>query len=189
MDHTLNMLADSVQRLLADTVSHRGTIEAERSGIDQSAWDQLAGIGVVGEDASVMSAAELAVVVEAVSAAGALVPYADSEAVGRWLAGAADLDAGAGILAVVPIVEGEGKVKVVQGGVQLSIQATSIPWACRSEQVLFSFRLGEQCVVAVKDAREMQLQRSPSMADEPHRIVVSGSDLFDNADQVRISGQ
>lgn len=179
MNHTLNMLADSVQRLLADTVSHRGTIDAERAGIDQRAWDQLAGIGMVGEDASVMSTAELAVVVEAVSAAGALVPYADSEAVGRWLASAADFDTGSKVLAVAPIVDGAGKVKIDQGSVQLSIKGMTIPWACRCDQVLFSFRSGSQCLVAVKDAREIEFKKSTSMAGEPHGIVVSDTISID----------
>lgn len=184
MNHTLNLLADSAQRMLADTVSHRGTIEAEHSGLDRSAWTQLTDIGVVGEDACVMSTAELAVVVEAVSGAAALVPYTDSEAMGRWLASAAELDSGAKILTVAPIEERAGKVTSHHGKVQLAVKGLVIPWACRADQVLFSFRSGSHCFVGVKNAAEIEFGRSSSMAGEPHGSVLSETIEFD-ASQLR----
>ncbi len=175
MNQVLNMLAESVQRLLADTASHRGTIEAEHKGLDDAIWQQLSGIGVVGSDASGMSIAELAVVIEAVSSAGALVPYADSEGIGRWLARAVDLDAGQKILAVAPILEREGTVVGKKGSVSLSVAGMSIPWACRADQVLFSFRSGARFLLGAKEAREIEFQSTPNIAGEPHGIVVPDS--------------
>lgn len=173
MNHTLTMLADAVQRMLADTVSHRGTIAAEQAGIDRAAWDQLTELGVVGEGAAAMSLAELAVVVEAVGAAAALVPYADSEALGRWLAHAVGFDTGTKVLAVAPITSGQGQVRRTGGGAQLSIKGMAIAWAGVADQVLLSFRDGDQCLVGLVDAGAIELAPSPSMAGEPHGIVRS----------------
>lgn len=173
MNHTLTLLGDSVRRALNDTVTPRATIEAERAGLDEAAWRQLQDLGVVGADASVMSMAEFAVVIECVAAAGALVPYADSEAIGRWLASAGNLEVGTGIVAVAAVDDAPGRVRVERGGAALNLRGTVIPWACRADQLLFSFRSGNQCFVALKDRCDVELQRMPDMAGEPHGVVVS----------------
>jgi acyl-CoA dehydrogenase len=171
MNHTLTLLGDSVRRALNDMVTPRATIEAERSGLDEAAWRQLQDLGVVGADASVMSIAEHAVVIECVAAAGALVPYADSEAIGRWLASAGNLETGSGIVAVAAVDEAHGRVRVEHGGATLALRGMVIPWGCRADQLLFSFRSGNRCFVALKDRREVELQRMPDMAGEPHGVV------------------
>ncbi|WP_326540587.1 acyl-CoA dehydrogenase family protein [Pseudorhodoferax sp.] len=173
MNHTLTLLADAVQRLLADTVSHRGTIEAEATGLDEAAWRQLSAIGVAG-DAAAMSMAELAVVLEAVGAAGALVPYADSEALGGWLAQAAELDTGARIRTVAVLGEAAGQLRFERGAVTLCVEGMVIPWAGRADELLFSFRRGSDCFVAVQPARALEIACRPSIAGEPHGVVVSG---------------
>jgi acyl-CoA dehydrogenase len=187
MNHTLQLLDDSVARVLKDTVSHRSTLEAERTGLDEAAWRQLNEIGLVGTDASVMSMAELAIVIEAVATAGALVPYADSEALGRWLAGGADMDTDTEVLAIAPIVDAGARVRIDNGAAQLEIHGMSIPWACRAEKVLFSFRSGSRCLVAAKDVRELALRRTPNLAGEPHGIVVSQTIEVDAKDVREVS--
>ena len=173
MDETLTMLADSVQRLLADTVSHRSTIDAERDGLDDNAWRQLAALGVVGDDAAQMSLAELGVVIEAVGAAGALLPYADSEALGRWLAHGAGIDSGSRRLAVLPVEAGQASLR--DGGARLQIGGATIPWGCRADALLFSLHADGRDLVAIKDARDIELRRMPSLAGEPHGVVVAES--------------
>lgn len=170
MNHTLNLLDDSVRRLLGDTVSPARTIAAQKQGLDRPTWDGLRQLGVVGADAATMSLPELAVVTEAVAAAGALVPYADSEALGRWLASAAELAVEADMLTVA-VVPATAVVQVDAAGLRLSVPGLSIPWGCRADQVLFSLRDGERHLVAAKALREIELRRMPSLASEPHGIV------------------
>jgi len=186
MNH-LDLLRDSIARVLQDTVSHRTTLAAERAGLDQAAWRRLQEIGVVGSDACAMSMAELAVVMEAIGAAGALVPYADSEAVGRWLASAADLDFGSRILAIAPIAGSGGHVQADAGRLRLAIRGMTIPWGCRADHVLFSLRSGGRCLVAAKDLREIEVRRMPNMAGEPHGVVVSEAIELDAKDVREVS--
>lgn len=175
MSHTLIMLGDSVARALNDTVNPRGTIAAEAGGLDEPAWRQLERLGVVGADAAQMSMAELAVVIDAVAAAGALVPYADSEALARWLSSAADLDLDAAMLTAA--VADNAQVQFGPRQVRVAADGLCIPWGCRANAVLFSFRAGERCYVGVKSAREIEQRRTPSLSGEPHGIVIGAVEI------------
>jgi alkylation response protein AidB-like acyl-CoA dehydrogenase len=53
--------------------------------------------------------------------------------------------------------------------------------------MLFSFRSGSRCLVAVKDAREVELRRTPNLAGEPHGIVVSETIEIDARDVREVS--
>lgn len=174
MSHTLTLLGDSVRRALGDAVDPNRTLAAERGGFDEAAWRCLRQLGVTGADAGAMSLGELAVVIEETAAAAALVPYADSEALARWLAEAAELASEGELLTALAVPAVLGALPAGSADLVLPIDGLVIPWGCRADRVLFALRAGERCYVAAKDARELELRRTPSIAGEPHGLA-SGS--------------
>ena len=170
MNHTLNMLEESVQRVLAEVVIPRRTIEAQAEGIDTEAWQALNSLGLVGADAASMSLAEFAVVIEAVAASGALVPYADSEAIGRWLASAADFqfdDAQVLTVGVVPV----GAARRNGSELTLNLEGILVPWVGVADQVLLSWEQEGECGVAAIARQDLTLRAFRSMAGEPHGVL------------------
>jgi len=171
MDDTLTILDDSLARLWKGTVDPKSTIAAERVGLDERAWRALIGMGVVGTEPP-LSMPELAVVMKSVSGAGALVPYADSEGIGRWLANAASSEAAKEILTAA--VVDPGSVRACRGtdAVRLSIQGQVIPWATRADKIIFSFRTGDGCRIGVKAKDSIKFKTLPNFAGEPHGVVL-----------------
>lgn len=174
MDDMLEMLKESLGRMLADTVVPRNTVAAESAGIDAQAWRQLGLMGVTGSGAVAMDIEQHAVVLRALAYAGALVPYAESEVLGRWLAQGADIENGdAGILTVA--VVDPAAVKMHQGdtGCVLAIKGKRIPWASKAGGVLFSFSAAGSSYVALKPASALAIRPDRNLAGEPQDIVTA----------------
>ena len=155
-DTQTDMLADSVSRALGDVVTPRGTVEAEAKGIDAKAWNTLRALGLAGEDAATLSFEEQATVLEAIGYAAALVPYADSEAIARWLAH------GVGFAT---------SSEEVLASVMASPNALSrqrIAWGRHSARTFFSYAEGGRNWVAVMSTAELALANGANLAGEPH---------------------
>lgn len=171
MDDTLDMLEESVGRMLAAQVQPRGTLAAEQAGIDAQAWSQLGLLGVAGPDAAQMEFAAHAVVLKATGYAAALVPYAESEALGRWLALGAGIDSVDEVLTVAVLPPSACTFE--GSSVQLALQGRRIPWARHSQRVLFSIAAGERSFVAEAPTAALRLAPSTNVAAEPHDTVAS----------------
>ncbi len=171
MDDTLTILDDSLARLWKGTVDPKSTIAAERVGLDKAAWQALIDIGVVGAEPP-LSMLELAVVMKSISGAGALVPYADSEAIGRWLANAAGFEPTKEILTVVVVDPASIQARKGTDAVRLSMQGQVIPWATRADKIIFSFHTGDGCRIGVKAKDSVKFRTLPNFAGEPHGVVL-----------------
>jgi len=171
MDDTLTILDDSLARLWKSKVEPRSTIAAERVGLDETAWLALIDLGVVGAEPP-LSMSELAVVMKSVSGAGALVPYAESEAIGRWLANAAAIESTKQILTVVVVDQASVQTRKGTDAVKLSMQGQVIPWATRADKIVFSFRIGDSCRIGVKARDSIKFRALPNFAGEPHGVVL-----------------
>lgn len=175
MDNSLEILSHAVARALGDKVAARNTILLEREGIDREAWQQLLRVGVAGPEAGAMGLEEQAVVLRAIGFSGALVPYAESEVVGRWLATGAGLGGGDGreVLTVV-VVEPAAVTRASSGtSVTFRLGGARIPWGRHADRILFSFPLGDRNFLAAVPAKSVPLRSGRNMAGEPHDIVTA----------------
>lgn len=167
MDDTVSMVRDTIARLLADTVTPVRTVSAEAAGIDTELWSAFAGLGLRGDDVEVGLDAKL-VVLQEIGRAGALVPYAESEVLGRWLAAAAGLTPGEGTLAVAA---GMDELPAADGGATLRLAGSVIPWARHASRVLVLCRVGGELRVAELQPALLELRKEANMAGEPRDVV------------------
>lgn len=180
MGDTLEMLRDSLARVLRGTTA-RETLAAEAAGLDTSAWQDLYELGVAGPGADDMDLALHAVVLRETAYAGALVPYADSEAIGRWLARGARLSDESGRLAVCVL---DANAASVHGGrVLLQPGKRRIAGARIADTVLFSFALDGAPQVAAVRGTDIELRRGANVAGEPHDGVIGPVEV--TSDRVR----
>ncbi|MGE0153482.1 MAG: acyl-CoA dehydrogenase family protein [Reyranellaceae bacterium] len=171
MDDTLTILEDSVGRLWKNAVDPRSTLAAEQAGFDGTAWAALCKLGVIGLEAP-LSMPELAVVMGSIGEAGALVPFVDSEAIGRWLANGAGFKAVDDIMTVVVVDPAAVGSKKGQDAVRLSIRNRVVPWAGCARKLLFSFCVGDSHRVALKNIDDVKLNPAANLAREPHGVVL-----------------
>lgn len=169
MDNTLDMLEDAVARMLAGRVALRNILEAEGSGIDRDTWRQLGQLGVAGPVCETMEFAAQAVVLKAIGYSGALVPYADSEVLARWLAQGAGLDAADDILTVSLLPS--SAVRLADGKATLDLRGRRLPWARHAQRILFSFSAGHCSFVASLTPASLGLRHTTNVASEPHDEV------------------
>lgn len=149
------MLADAVARALGAVVTPRGTVEAEAQGIDAKAWSTLRGLGLAGEDAAALSLKEHAAVLDAIGYAAALLPYADSEAMARWLAHGAGL------------ATDSGEVLAIALAAPQALAGRRIAWGRHSARTLFSYAEGGRNWVAVVPSAALRLANGANLAGEP----------------------
>lgn len=149
------MLAESVSRALADVVTTRGTLEAEARGLDEAAWRTLRGLGLAGEDAASLQPEEQAAVVEAVAHAGALVPYADSEALARFVAQSAGIETDAGETPALALASPD------------ALSGHRIPWGRHAARTILAFAEGGRNFVAYVPTAELRLVEGANLAGEP----------------------
>ncbi len=166
MDNTRDMLEDAVARMLAERVEPRGTLAAEQAGIDADTWAQLGLIGVTGTEAARMDFGTQAVVLKATAYSGALVPYADSEVLGRWLALGAGLDCVDEVLAVKVLPATACRFE--SNSMRLAVQGQRVPWGRYAQQVLFSVSTQGCSFVAAVPSAVLQLRPGANLAAEPH---------------------
>jgi len=153
---TAGMLADAVARALAGAVTARGTTAAEAQGLDAKAWDTLRELGLAGGDAAAMGLDEHAAVLEAIGRAAALVPYADSEAMARWLAQGAGLTTDPGeVLALALASPNE------------ALAGRRVAWGRHSARTLFSYEEGGRNWVAMVPSAALRLENGANLAGEP----------------------
>lgn len=150
-----NMLADSVARALGDVVTATRTTEAEVHGLDRKAWETLRSLGLAGTDAAAMSLEDQAAVIESIGYAAALVPYADSEAMARWLAH------GAGI-ATDP-----DEILALLVAPPIALAGQRVAWGRHSARTLFSYADGGRNWVALMPSAELRLAQGANLAGEP----------------------
>lgn len=168
MDSTLTMLRDSVARVLADTVTPASTVAAEAAGIDAALWNAFAELGVRGDGTELELDANVAVLQE-IGRAAALVPYADSEVLGRWLASAAGLSPGDGVIAVLP--EAVDAELQAQGAAMLRLGGRTLPWGRHASHVLALCRMRDAWHVAELDPPALELDLQANMAGEPRDVI------------------
>jgi acyl-CoA dehydrogenase len=172
MDDTLTMLRDSVARVLADTVTPAATMAAEPAGIDARVWSAFADLGLRGDGVELELDAQIAVLQE-IGRAAALVPYAESEVLGRWLASAAALEPGDGVIAVVS--EPVQAASAAQGGASLPLRGRVLPWGRHASHVLALCRVGLTWQVAQLEPATLDLRHEANMAREPRDIIGAAS--------------
>lgn len=168
MDDTTSMLRDSVARLLADTVTPARTIAAEPAGIDAQLWSAFGQLGLRGDDLGLGVDAHVAVLQE-IGRAAALVPYAESEVLGRRLCAAAGLAPGEGTLAVIP-----GTLDAAmdsRGAAMVRPRGVAIPWGRHASRVMALCRTGDGLLVAELEPGALRLREEASMAGEPRDVV------------------
>lgn len=183
MNDTLDMLRESLGRMLADTVVPRDTVAAEQAGIDAQAWRQLGLMGVAGSGAAAMDIEQHAVVLQAIGYAGALVPYAESEVLGRWLAQGAGIETGdAGVLTVAMVAPSAVRMQMGDAGGVFVVKGERIPWARNADRVLFSFSAAGRPHVAVKPIGAIALRPGSNLAGEPHDIITAEEIRVDAGD-------
>lgn len=169
-DNTLNMLEDAVARMLADRVSPRRTLAAEAIGIDRDTWHQMGQLGVAGPACEEMDFSAQAVVLKATGYAGTLVPYAESEVLGRWLAHGAGIDIADDILTVSVLPS--SAIRIGSGEATLDLRGRRVPWARHAQRILFSVSDGERLFVASVTPTSLGLRHTYNLAAEPHDEVV-----------------
>lgn len=150
-----NLLADSVARALGDVVTARGTVEAEADGIDERAWATLRELGLAGEDAAAMSLDEQVAVLEAIGHRAALVPYADSEALARWLAREAGFPTDPRETLCVALASPD------------ALQGARIAWGRKSARAVLSYEEAGRSFVAIVPTAQLQLSPHANLAGEP----------------------
>ncbi len=150
-----DMLADSVARALRDVVTARGTVAAEAKGLDADAWKVLRELGLSGQDAAAMSLEEQAAVLEAIGYCAALVPYADSEAMARWLA------QGAGF------ATDSDEVLALAVASPNALSGQRIAWGRHSARTVFSYAEGGRNMVGIVATAKLQLANGTNLAGEP----------------------
>lgn len=183
MNDTLDMLRESIGRMFADKVVPRNTVAAEQAGIDAQAWQQLGRIGVAGSGGADMDVEQHAVVLQAIGYAGALVPYAESEVLGRWLARGAGIETGdSRVLTVAMVAPSAFKVRMDGAGGVIAMKGERIPWARNAERVLFSFSAAGRSYVAVKPIGAVAIRPGSNLAGEPHDIVSAEAISLDAGD-------
>jgi alkylation response protein AidB-like acyl-CoA dehydrogenase len=170
MDSTLTMLRDSVARLLKDRVTPARTVAAESAGIDADLWSAFAELGVRGDGLELGLDAQMAVLQE-IGRSAALVPYAESEVLGRWLASAAALTPGDGVIAVLP--EAIDATSDAQGAAVLPLKGRMLPWGRHAAHVLVLCRVRDGWRVADIDPSSLQLRHDANMAGEPRDVVMA----------------
>lgn len=154
-DMQTDMLADSVARALANVVTARTTTTAEATGLDENAWKTLRELGLAGEDAAAMNLEEQAAVLEAIGYAAALVPYADSEAMARWLAHGAGL------------VTDANEILAIALAPPAALAGRRIAWGRHSARTVFSYEEGGCNWVAVVPTADLRLASGANLAGEP----------------------
>ena len=183
MNDTLAMLRESLGRMFADKVVPRNTVAAEQAGIDAQAWEQLGKMGVAGSEAAELDIEQHAVVLQAIGYAGALVPFAESEALGRWLAQGAGIDTGdARVLTVVVVAPSAVKMQTGGAGCVFAMRGERIPWARHADRVLFSFSASGRSYVAVKPIGAVAFRPGGNLAGEPHDVVTAEEIRVDAGD-------
>lgn len=149
------MLAESVSRTLADVVTTRGTVEAEAHGLDEAAWQALRDLGLAGEDAASLQPEEQAAVVEAVAYAGALAPYADSEALARFVAQSAGIETDVSETLALALAGPD------------ALSGYRIPWGRHSARTVLAFEEAGRHFVAIVPTAELRLVEGANLAGEP----------------------
>jgi acyl-CoA dehydrogenase len=150
-----DLLADSVARALRDVVTARRTVAAEANGLDADAWKVLRELGLSGEDAAAMGLEEQAAVLQAIGYAAALVPYADSEAMARWLA------QGAGFTTDSAEVLSLGTVS------PNALSRQRFPWGRHAARTVLSYSEGGRHWVGLVPTVELKLLNGANLAGEP----------------------
>ncbi|NYT62477.1 hypothetical protein H0A66_09165 [Alcaligenaceae bacterium] len=163
------MLNESVSRMLAEQANPNTTLEAEKTGIDSHLWQSLCKLGIAGSDASDMQTDEHMAILQALGYAGALVPYAESEAIGRWLSNAAKITATD--IQTICILPACDIALNDDGSVQLQTDGCVVPWGRFAQQVLFSFESNGQAWIAVTPTDQLDLQHGHNMAGEPQDSI------------------
>lgn len=169
MDETLDMLEDAVARVLAGRLAPRAILAAEAAGIDLDTWRQLGQLGVAGPACETMEFAAQAVVLKAIGYAGALVPYAESEVLGRWLAQGAGIDAAEDVLTVSVLPWSAVRMEAAEAS--LDLRGHRIPWGRHAQRILFSFSDGQRDFVATVKPDALGLRHATNLAAEPRDEV------------------
>jgi len=150
-----DMLADAVARALADVVTPRTTTEAEARGIDARAWSTLRALGLSGADAASLSLEEQAAVLEAIGYAAALVPYADSEAMARWLAQGAGFATDADEILALALASPQ------------ALARQRLAWGRHAARTLLCYAEGGRNWVALMSTADLRLSAGANLAGEP----------------------
>ncbi|MFA7270682.1 MAG: acyl-CoA dehydrogenase family protein [Sterolibacterium sp.] len=183
MNDIPDMLRESIGRMLADKVAPRNTVAAEQTGIDTQVWQQLGLMGVADSGAPAMGIEEHAAVLQAIGYAGALVPYAESEVLGRWLAQDTGIDTGdAHVLTLAVVAPSAVRMPVGSTSAAFALKGERIPWARHADRVLFSFSTDNRSYVALKPAGAIAIRPGSNLAGEPHDIVTESEIRMDAGD-------
>ncbi|WP_170168273.1 acyl-CoA dehydrogenase [Pseudorhodoferax soli] len=178
MSETTSMVRDAVARLLKDRASPEGTLACEADGLDANLWDQFELLGLRGDETGMDVGDKVAVLVE-IGRAGALIPFADSEMLGRALAQSAGLALGHATLTAVPRCLKAASVD--DGHVQIDFAGAAVPWGRHAERVLALCTLdGKQWVAGIEGAA-LEWVPGRNLAGEPRDTL--------EASLVRVAGE
>jgi acyl-CoA dehydrogenase len=167
IEDNAQMVRDMVGRMLADNTTPAGTGAAQASGIDADAWRQFNELGLRGATEGI-GVVEHCAVLQEIGYHAALVPYAESEMLGRWLAQAAGLDTGTRTLSV--LVAARGSV-TAGSAIELRLSGQSIAWGRHAQSVLVAAQLADCEVLVELDPQQLGLRAGANMAGEPLDLV------------------
>ncbi len=178
-----NIIRESVARMLADVVSPKTTLAAEEGGIDRAAWNQFIAMGLTGADAGALGLSDTADVLQAIVYAGALVPFADSEALARWLALGAGIASESSEILSCLVVPAQAIVHHA-GGATAQLKGQLVPWGRHCSRILLSFGQGASHHVAIARLSPESLRQQANLAGEPADVIIADTLALDSVHEV-----
>jgi acyl-CoA dehydrogenase len=166
------LLLETAERVFAETCTHEVIEAAERDGWAPGVWAAIGEVGLpwvgVPEDAGGVGGTldDALGVLRVAGAYAAPVPLAETGLLAGWLLASAGLTVPGGPASVVP-----GDTVTLDGGVVRG-QATGVPWAASSEQIVVLVEdAGGAASVAVVPSAAVRIEPVRNLAGEPRDTV------------------
>jgi acyl-CoA dehydrogenase len=175
-DDTSEMLSDAVQRALSANSSPQQTVKCEALGIDHTAWRCLTDLGLTTQESTQLGFREFASVLRTIGYFGALVPYAESECLGRWIANAAGFETQPNEVLSILIVDRE-RVDFDRSHSRgfASLARQRVKWGTHANRVLLVFSDRNEHFATVLPASDFGFESETNLAGEPYGVCTVSS--------------
>lgn len=169
------MLGESVLRALAECASARHTVLCEKDGIDRTAWRTLIDLGLTSQDSAQLELRELEPVLRGIGYSGVLVPYAESECLGRWVANAAAFETESNEILSV-LVAGSANIEFDRQNcvAWVSLTGQHVKWGRHADRVMVVFQDGDRHFASGVPASGFDFSPASNLAAEPYDQCMAG---------------
>lgn len=175
-DDASEMLGNAVHRALCANSSPQRTVECEVRGIDQTAWRCLADLGLTTQEGTQLGVRELASVLRTIGYSGVLLPYAESECLGRWVANAAGFETQPEeILSVLAVDNERVEFDTNRSTGVVSLMRERVKWGTQADRVLMVVSEGDQHFASVLPGSEFGFELESNLAGEPYGVCTATS--------------